>query len=73
LDADLLVTIGLIGFRAYAVVFNRSFTRTVIRQQSALWRIDFSRYEKAIRAFSAVVGIVLLVVGIWGGAKYLFP
>jgi hypothetical protein len=72
-DADFLVTIGLIGFGAYAVLFNRSFSQTVIRQQTAVWRIDFSRYEKPIRALAVIAGIVLLGVGLLEGAKYLFP
>jgi hypothetical protein len=72
-DANFLVTIGLIGFGAYLVLFNRSFSQTAIRQQKAVWKIDSSRYEKQIRTTAAVVGIVLLSVGLWGGAKLLFP
>ena len=73
MDADLLVTVLSIGFGAYLVVFNRNFSQTVIRQQKAVWKIDFSRYEPLLRVVSVVGGIVILGSGLWDGVRRLFP
>jgi hypothetical protein len=61
----------MIAVGAYALLFNRSFSQTMIRQQKAIWKVDLSAYETALRVISAAVGIGLLVVGILGGAELL--
>ncbi len=68
---DLAVSVALIAFGAYAVLFNRSFSQTVVRQQKAMWKVDLSRYGTAFRILSTVVGIGLLGFGIWGAARIL--
>lgn len=69
----LLTIVAPIAFGLYAVVFNRRFSLTVIRQQKAVWKVDFSPYETVIRIFSVIVGTVLVIGGLVNGAQLLFP
>jgi hypothetical protein len=69
---DLVVSVGMVAFGAYAVLFNRSFSQTIVRQQKAVWKVDVGRYEWAIRVVSTIAGIVLLAGGIGGVAEFLF-
>jgi hypothetical protein len=68
---DLVVSIGMVAF-GVAVLFNRSFSRTIVRQQKAVWKLDLSRYEMGVRVISTIAGIVLLAVGLLGAAEFLF-
>jgi hypothetical protein len=69
----LLTVVAPIAFGAWTVIFNRRFSLAVIREQKAVWRMDFSRYQTFIRIFSVIAGLVLIIAGLEGGARFLFP
>jgi hypothetical protein len=70
-DANLLITIGFIGFGAYLVLFNRSFAQTAMKQQKAVWKIDSSRYEKATRMLALILGMLFMGIGLMDLARIL--
>lgn len=69
----LLTIVAPIAFGAWLVLFNRRFSLAVIREQKAWWRGDLSPYQTFIRIFSVIGGLVLMVAGLLGGARLLFP
>jgi vacuolar-type H+-ATPase subunit I/STV1 len=67
------ILLAPIAMGAFALFFSRRFSVAAYRYRQKVWKIGYSEFDVRVgQLLAAVVGGVLLIVGLAEAARYLF-